>query len=274
MVVVFATQWATEGMDASSLSLPDGQDALIAAVAAANPHTVVVLETGGPVLMPWLDKVGAVVEAWYAGSGGGESIARVLSGEVNPSGRLPITFPAGEAQLPNPELPGLKDAPPPQQTAGSPPEAPFEMTYPEGSDAGYRWYARTGKTPLFPFGRGLSYSRFRYSGLKVTGGQTLAVSFTVTNTGRRAGADVPQVYLSAAPHRAQQRLIGWSKVDLKPGETRRVTVTADRRLLANWDAAAHGWKLDGGGYRLFVGSDAATPVLKGAGVVQAARLKP
>ncbi len=188
VVVLFLTQWATEGADVS-LTLAHDQDRLAAAVAAANPHTVVVLETGGPVLMPWLGATPAVVEAWYSGAQGGEAIAKVLFGEVNPSGRLPVTFPASEAQLPHPKLPG----------DGA--KEPFDVTYSEGSDVGYRWFARTKAAPLFPFGHGLSYTGFKYAGLKVTGGRTAVVSFTVTNTGQRAGIDTPQLYLTAGPAR-------------------------------------------------------------------------
>ena len=272
VVIVFATQWATEGMDVP-LALPDGQDALIAQVAAANPHTAVVLETGGPVLMPWLDKVGAVLEAWYPGARGGETIARLLFGQAAPSGRLPVSFPASEAQLPRPVLPGYDSA---QPEGSGPPTAqkPFDVDFPEGSDVGYRWFARTGAKPLFPFGYGLTYSRFRYSGLAVAGGRTLTASFTVTNTGPRAGIDTPQLYLSAAPGRTGQRLLGWSRVALKPGQSRRVTVTADRRLLADWDTGAHGWRLKGGAYRVFVGPDAASRQLTGSAQVQGASLAP
>jgi beta-glucosidase len=269
VVVVFATQWASEAMDVS-LTLQDNQDALIGAVAAANPRTVVVLESGDPVLMPWLGKVGAVVEAWYPGANGGETIAKVLYGEVNPSGRLPISFPASVDQLPHPVLPGS------DQLVGGSQDAthPFDINYTEGSDVGYRWYAKTGKAPLFPFGRGLSYTSFKYDHLSVKGGSTVTVSFRVTNTGKKAGIDTPQVYLSAEPNRTQQRLIGWSRVALKPGETRTVTVTADKRLLANWDEAAHGWKVDAGAFKVFAGPDAATQTLTGSAKVAGASLKP
>jgi beta-glucosidase len=253
VAIVFATHWVSEAYDARDLSLPENQDALIAAVAAANPRTVVVLESGVPNLMPWLDKVGAVVEAWYPGGRGGEAIANVLTGKVAPSGRLPITFPAALSQLPEPALPG---ADLPNETT------PFDIRYAEGSDVGYRWFARQGEKPLFPFGYGLSYSAFRYSGLKLAGGKTLIASFTVTNTGARAATDTPQLYLKSEPHRAQQRLIGWSRVTLKPGESRTVSLTADPRLLASW--ADHGWRVDPGAYAVFVGSDAMTPVLSGS----------
>ena len=269
VAIVFATQWSSEAVDAS-LTLQNDQDALIAAVAAANPHTVVVLETGDPVLMPWLDKAGAVVEAWYPGANGGETIAKVLYGQVDPSGRLPITFPASVEQLPHPVLPGSDQMVHGAQDATH----PFDIDYTEGSDVGYRWYAKTGKAPLFPFGRGLSYTSFAYDHLTVKGGATITVSFRVRNTGKTAGIDTPQVYLSAEPNRTQQRLIGWSRVALKPGESRVVTVTADKRLLSDWDEAGHGWKLNGGSFKLFVGPDAATQTLTGEAMVAGATLKP
>ena len=269
VAIVFATQWASEAMDVS-LTLQDDQDALIGAVAAANPHTVVVLESGDPVLMPWLGKVGAVVEAWYPGANGGETIAKVLYGQVDPSGRLPITFPASLDQLPHPVLPGSDQMAHGAQDATK----PFDIDYSEGSDVGYKWYAKTGKAPLFPFGHGLSYTSFAYDHLTVKGGSTLAVSFRVKNTGPAAGIDTPQVYLSAEPGRTQQRLIGWSRVALKPGESRLVTVTADKRLLADWDETAHGWKLAGGDFKVFVGPDAATQTLTGYARVSEATLRP
>ena len=199
VAIVFVTQWMMEGFDAPDLSLPDRQDALVAAVAAANPHTIVVLETGNPVVMPWLDQAGGVLEAWYPGARGGEAIANILFGDVNPSGRLPITFPGAMDQLPRPAIPG----------AGLPDKTPFDLDYAEGADVGYRWFVAKDLKPLFPFGFGLSYSSFRYANLSVHGGRALSVSFDVTNTGARAGRDVPQVY--AAPPGGVRRLIGWSR---------------------------------------------------------------
>jgi len=223
--------------------------------------------------MPWRDRAAAILEAWYPGARGGEAIARVLFGEAEPQGRLPVSFPASEAQLARPALPGadqgLVEADP-----KAPQPKPFEVRYTEGSDVGYRGYAKSGDRPLYPFGYGLSYTRFGYSGLKLAGGKTLTASFTVTNTGRRAGSDTPQLYLTAGPGRNQQRLLGWSKVTLQPGESRRVTVTAQPRMLANWNAGAHGWTLAGGAYQVAVGPDAATPALKGSAKVAAATLRP
>jgi len=268
-VVVFATQWSSEAMDLS-LSLPDRQDALISAVAAANPHTIVVLETGGPVTMPWLGGVGAVVEAWYPGAKGGEAIAKLLYGEIDAAGRLPVTFPAAEAQLPRPSLPGAGIAKPesfsPDHGAG------FDVPYPEGAEVGYRWFEKQRLTPLFAFGHGLSYTRFHYSGLKLTGGAALSVSFTVTNTGARAGIDTPQVY-AAAPG-GTRRLIGWRKLSLNPGETRRVELSADPRLLAAFDTQKPGWTLAAGDYRVAVGHEAGQAQLSGRAQLTAQRLKP
>ncbi|WEK41464.1 MAG: glycoside hydrolase family 3 C-terminal domain-containing protein [Candidatus Brevundimonas colombiensis] len=274
VVIAFVGQWTTEAVDVPDLSLPNGQDALIEAVAAANPNTIVVLQTGGPVAMPWLNHVPAVLEAWYSGAKGGEAIADILFGDVNPSGHLPVTFPAATEQLPRPVLPGI-DLKPVGMVAMGQTQASFPIDYNiEGSDIGYRWFKARNQRPLFPFGFGLSYTDFAYSDLKVEGGQTVTVRFKITNTGSRAGTDVPQVYLSDSPVRSQQRLIGFEAVTLEPGQSRSVSVTADRRLLADWDEGRHGWALAGGVYRVFVGEDAATPVLEGSARVRAARLRP
>ena len=253
VVIVFATKWATEGLDQADLALPEGQDALIAAVAAANPHTVVVLETGNPVTMPWLDKTAAVLEAWYPGARGGEAIASVLFGQTNPSGHLPVTFPAGTDQLPRHDIDGYATLEP--NFAGDPPtpDARLSANYDiEGSDVGYRWFARTGAKPLFPFGYGLSYTTFASSGLTVDG---LHASLTVANTGARAGATVAQVYLVSRNGAAIQRLVGFQRVDLAVGESRKVSLTIDPRLLADW--TAKGWHLNAGRYGFALGDDAA-----------------
>ena len=264
VVVVFGTQWSGENEDVPDISLPQGQDALIAAVTAANPRTIVVLETGNPVAMPWLERSAAVLQAWYPGQEGADAIADVLFGQVNPSGHLPMTFPQSVEQLPRPALPG----------AGLAPDSHYDVDFKEGADVGYRWFAKTGAKPLFPFGHGLSYTSFALSGLQVTGGKTLTVSFDVKNTGNRAGADVPQVYLRSAAGQPLARLIGWDKVQLAPGEQRRISVTADARLLASFDAAAHGWKISAGEYRVSVGKDAADRALEGGAKVVAQSLKP
>lgn len=271
VAIVFATQWMTESADVPDLSLPRGQDALIAAVAAANPHTVVVLQNGGPVLMPWLDKTAAVVEAWYPGARGAEAITRVLYGDVNPSGRLPATFPASESQLPRPVIPG-SDKNIPAFDRKEAVNQPLDIDYNiEGADIGYKWFARTHAKPLFPFGFGLSYTSFSRSGLKVDG-KALTASFTVTNSGARAGADVAQVYLTDAAGQATQRLVGFQRVELAPGESKAISVKLDPRLLANWNGKS--WTVKGGIYRFALGTsavDLGTPV---NATVAGATLKP
>ncbi|HTW33595.1 MAG TPA: glycoside hydrolase family 3 C-terminal domain-containing protein [Rhizomicrobium sp.] len=278
VVIVFATQWTSESVDAPNLSLPANQDAVIEAVAAANPHTIVVLETSGPVLMPWIDQVEGVVEAWYSGSRGGEAIARVLFGEIDPSGRLAITFPMSEAQLPHPQLPGYAAMLEARRLSGNPhaPPPPFTIDYFEGANVGYRWYESRKLTPLFPFGFGLSYTTFAYSGLKVEGGRTLSVSFDVKNTGMRPGFDTPEIYAMRELGGSQtvRHLIGWNKVLLNPGETRRVSVTADPRLLATFDMAAHVWKVAAGPYRAQVGRFAGDTVLSGDARLSAYGIRP
>jgi beta-glucosidase len=244
---------------------------------------VVVLETGTPVLMPWLDQVGAVLEAWYPGTRGGEAIARILYGEVNPSGRLPISFPTGVETLVRPEIPGQIFGPPVegktlptsdpnvQQHKGR-----FSVEHPEGADVGYRWFASQGTKTLFPFGHGLSYTRFAYAGLSVTGGGNVEVSFDVTNAGDRAGVDTPQVYATVtdANGKPSRRLIGWARVDLAPGETKRVTVSADPRLLANYDATLPGWRITAGSVEIAVATSAEDAGLKASAVLEARRIKP
>jgi len=248
--IVFATQGMAEGSDVPDLSLPGNQNALIEAVAAANPQTVVVLETGGPVLMPWLDKVPAVVEAWYSGNRGANAIARVLFGAVNPSGRLPITFPQSEAQLPHPILP--------HRVARSP---FFDIDYFEGADVGYRWFALKKLTPLFPFGYGLSYSRFQTNNVAATGGATITVAADVTNDGPLEGKETIQAYaMPTAPDTDEMpRLVGWSKIDLKPGETQHVSITADPRRLASFDIFHHCWHIDPGDYAVRLAESSSDP---------------
>jgi beta-glucosidase len=269
VAIVFATQWTTEGLDQPDLNLPNGQDALIAAVAAANPNTIVVLETGAPVVMPWLEQTAAVVEAWYPGARGGEAIAAVLYGDTNPSGRLPVTFPASVEQLPFPILPGSDTLDPDFQGRAKPGETLSVDYNRDGSDVGYRWYARTGAKPLFAFGHGLSYTSFSHSGLTLTSGATVTAKFTVKNTGSRDGADVPQLYLINAAGKTVQRLAAFEKVALKAGESRTVSVTVDPRLLANW--ADGGWHIKGGSYSFALGSSA-TDIGPAASVKLAERL--
>ncbi|CUI05671.1 glycoside hydrolase family 3 C-terminal domain-containing protein [Massilia antarctica] len=249
-VIVFGTHWIGEANDAVDLSLPDKQDELIAAVAAANPRTVVVLETSGPVLMPWLGKTAAVLQAWYPGTRGGEAIARVLFGDVNPSGHLPATFPASLSQLPRPVLDGDPARP----------QMQFRVDYHEGAAVGYKWFDLKKHKPLFPFGHGLSYTQFAYSAL--AGGSKdgqLQVRFKVSNTGKVAGKDVAQLYVAApsgARWEAPKRLAGWDKVDLQPGETREVILTVEPRMLAVLHGPSKTWRIAKGKYKLLLAQDA------------------
>ena len=268
IAIVFATQWQTEAQDAPSLSLPDGQDALIAAVARANPKSVVVLETGGAVLMPWVADVAGIVQAWYPGQRGGEAIARVLFGAVEASGRLPLTFPRAIAQLPRPQpvlptgMTSLSDA---ASNAGSGDavQPPYPVDYREGANVGYRWYAARGERALFPFGYGLSYTRFRFDAVRFTGGARPGVSVAVTNTGARPGVAVPQLY-ATGPDGTPLRLAGFRRVALAPGQTIRVSLDADPRILARWTAGKGpaggrgigGWAVTPGRYRLTLATDA------------------
>jgi beta-glucosidase len=257
-------------MDLPSLALPEHQDDLIAAVAAANPHTVVVVESGGPVTMPWADRVSAILEVWYAGSGGSEAVSNVLFGDVNPSGKLPLTFPRTDADLPHPTV-----VKPPKESQAdfSKPEpwkqiaaglAPFQVTYDEGVKVGYKWYDAEKKPVLFPFGFGLSYTTYSYSGLKVTPGQNPKVSFTVKNTGSRDGAEVAQVYASlpAAAAEPPKRLVGFSKFWLKPGESKEVTIDVDPKFISIFNVEKNGWQLLPGEYSFMVGGSSQSLPLK------------
>jgi beta-glucosidase len=254
IAIVFANQWMTEGLDQPDLSLPRGQDALIAAVTAANPNTIVVLQTGSAVTMPWLNQAAAVVEAWYSGTQGGEAIASVLFGETNPSGRLPITFPASVNDLPRPKLDG-SDTVEPDFQGRSGAELNLEANYDiEGSDIGYRWNAREGKKALFPFGYGLSYTSFTHSGLKIAAGKTITATFTVNNAGAKAGADVPQLYLVSVDGKKKQRLVAFDRVELAAGASKKIAVTIEPRILAEWESGK--WQIAAGTYGFALGTSA------------------
>ena len=269
VAIVFAYMWASEGMDLKSLTLPHDQDAVIAAVAAANPHTIVVLETGNPVTMPWVTAPAAILEAWFAGSDGANAVGNVLFGSVNPSGKLPNTFPKSEADLPHPTLtmpPPESDhfngpASPEQWAKGLP---PFQVTYDEGAKVGYKWYEAEKKPVLFPFGFGLSYTTYRYSGLQVTPGDTVKATFTVTNTGAREGSEIAEVY-AALPEAAGEpfkRLVGFTKIKLDAKATQTVTVDIDPKYLSIFDEAKDGWTLIPGDYTILVGGSSQELPLK------------
>jgi beta-glucosidase len=267
IAIVFAYQWESEGMDLKSLDLSDEQNKLIEAVAAANPKTIVVLETGSPATMPWVDKVAGVVEAWYPGIRGAEALANILTGQVNPTGKLAITFPRSDAGLPHPTL----VMPPPESQPRRPAPGsdisafmaqmakglpPFQTYYDEKLKVGYAWYDAEKKEALFPFGFGLSYTTYAYSGLATKSGDSLNVSFTVRNTGKRAGTEIAQVYASLpdAAGEPPKRLVGWTRIELAPGESKQVSVPVDHDRLTIYDEGSDSWKLVPGQYVIRVGT--------------------
>ena len=272
LAIVFAYQWLAEDMDVPSLSLSNNQDALIEQVAAANPHTIVVLETGTAVTMPWIDKVAGVVEAWYAGSAGHRALANMLVGDVNPSGKLPLSFPISEADLPHPDAPRIpsrsqvragevaNDGAP---SANASAHAGYAVHYDEGPEVGYKWYEAQNKKPLFPFGFGLSYTTFAYSGLSVDSTAKTA-RFTVQNTGKRTGTEIAQVYgrLPKGSDEPYKRLAGWKRIVLAPGESQSITIVIDDRVLQTFDEDKNIWNLTKGEYQVMVGgSSDDTPLL-------------
>jgi beta-glucosidase len=246
--IVFATQWSGEGFDVA-MKLDGNQDALIDAVAAANPRTAVVLETNAGVAMPWASRVPAIIEAWYPGRAGGRAIANILTGKVNPSGHLPVTFAASESQLPRPVRPGGKTE-----------EESFPLPYTEGAAVGYKWFDKNNLEPLFPFGHGLSYTRFELGQptARANADGTVSVTFPVRNTGQRRGMEVAQVYASpvSGGWEAPKRLAAFHKVDLASGASKTVTVTIDPRLLATFDQASQQWRIAPGDYRIAVAQSA------------------
>jgi beta-glucosidase len=267
VAIVFVYQWMAEGMDLENLTLPEKQDELIAAVAKANPKTIVVLETGTAATMPWVDKVSGVLEAWYAGSDGANAVANILFGDVNPSAKLPMTFPKSVEDLPHPTLvkPGPGQSGEEAVNKSGEAKPTFSVTYDEGLKVGYKWYDAEKKPVLFPFGHGLSYTTYAYSGLKVAGGRKVTdVSFTVKNTGSRDGAEIAQVYaaLPASASEPPKRLIGWSKVWLKAGESKQVRIPVESKYLSIWDDGANEWKLVPGTYEAMVGGSSAELPLK------------
>ena len=277
VAIVFVNNWGSEGMDQNTLGLTDyvdttpiNQDALVSAVAVANSHTIVVIESGGPVLMPWLGQVSAVLEAWFPGQNGGPAIANLLFGVVNPSGRLPITFPASDAQLPRPVIP----QPPDDVT-------PFNVSYTESYNVGYKWFDSQGLTPLFPFGFGLSYTTFSITNaslannLSSASNPNIQVSFTLANTGAVAGSEVAQIYigLPASLNEAPRRLVKWQKVPLQPGASQPVTIEVDQNdsshPLSYWDTGSNAWKLGAGTYTVYVGDSDNAATLQSVGTFTA-----
>jgi beta-glucosidase len=249
-VVVVSDDTESEATDRLSLNLPSAQNELISAVSAANPHTVVVIDAGAPILMPWLSQVASVVDAWYPGQTSGTSLADVLFGKVDPSGHLPVTFPTSLAKIPTAtpaQFPGING----------------QVLYSEGLDVGYRWYDAKHVSPLFPFGFGLSYTNFAFSNLKIqagpSGGHNISVSATITNIGHTAGRDVAQLYLRdpARANEPPRRLVGFRKVSLASGSSAPLHFTITPRAMSIWNQAASRWTQVPGTYQLYVGDSSA-----------------
>jgi beta-glucosidase len=256
VAVVFANMYEAEGGDLATIDLPGTQNELIEQVAAANPHTVVVLNTGSAVTMPWLDSVSGVLESWYPGQSNGTAIARLLYGDVNPSGKLPVSFPKSLTDVPaatTAQWPGVNN----------------QVQYSEGLNVGYRWYQAKNITPLFPFGFGLSYTTFSFSGLAVSGPDShgnATVTATVTNTGSKDGADVAQLYIGdpATTDEPPLQLKGFQRVDLAAGASKQVTFPITAHDLSSWDETAKKWTTSTGSYAVKVGDTSSNPQLSGS----------
>ncbi|WP_329369510.1 glycoside hydrolase family 3 C-terminal domain-containing protein [Streptomyces sp. NBC_00669] len=262
VAVVFASDFESEGSDLGGIDLPASENNLISAVAAANPNTVVVLNTGSAVTMPWLNSVKGVMEAWYPGQNDGTAIASLLFGDTNPSGHLPVTFPTSLSQVP-------------AHTTAQWPGTGGQVQYSEGVDVGYRYYDANNLTPLFPFGYGLSYTSFSFSDLHVgalAAGGAATVTATVTNTGARAGADVAQLYVSrpAGNGEPPRQLEGFARVDLQPGASQTVSFPVSQQNLRSYDTSSGAWTTATGSYGISVGdSDGNLPLTGTLGVTSA-----
>jgi beta-glucosidase len=269
VAIIFAYTSEGEGADAANLSLDSNGDSLISAVAAANPNTIVVLETGSAVTMPWLSSAKGVMEAWYPGDQGGTAIASLLYGDTNFSGRLPLTFPVSEADLPTStpaQYPGVFSNGSTTRPAGDDTSI-RQVSYSEGLAVGYKWYQSQHIAPLFPFGFGLSYTTFSYSNLQIqsTGQgdeQRIDVRFTVTNTGTRQGTDTPQIYLTLPVSTGEpgSRLVAFGQVQLQPGQSRQMDLTIDagsaQHPLSYWDITNHDWATAPGTYVIHIATSA------------------
>jgi beta-glucosidase len=268
VVLFFADQWMSEGMDKPTLGLPRNQDAVIAAVAGANPRTVVILETGGPVSMPWAQNVAGIVESWFPGIGGAEAIADVLFGKVNPSGKLPVTFPATEAQLPHPHVTGLTEDTKNNGMNGAEANQAKDFTVDynvEGMAVGYKWFQEKHETPLFPFGFGLSYTTFAYSNLRPSwnkGGST--VRFDLTNTGTVAGDEIAQVYVTLPSDTGEpfRKLAGFKRVSLAPGASTSIEIPIDNLVASTYSTDKQQFTIPNGESLVEVGGSSANLPLR------------
>lgn len=254
VAIVMVGDSRSEGSD-TTIALSGNQDALVTAVAAANPKTIVVVKSGSAILMPWVNQVPAILEAWYPGEEDGDAVAGVLFGDFNPSAKLPMTFPMQISDLP-------------ANTPSQYPGVNGIVTYSEGLDMGYRWFDAKNITPLFPFGYGLSYTTFAYSNLAVAAGanDTATVTFDVTNTGTSTGGNVAEVYVGqpAAAGEPPKNLEGFQKMRLTPGQTGHYSVSLDTRAFEHWDTTIHNWAITPGSYQIMVGTSSRDIVLTGA----------
>jgi len=278
VAIVFVTVWSSEGMDQPSIEIqtidqaqityPGSQAVLVNAVTTANPNTIVILENGGPVQVPLIRPSDALLEAWYPGQNGGSAIADLLFGKTNPSGKLPVTFPMSDSQLPRPVIP--------QPT---PDGLPFPVNYTEGLNVGYKYFDANNLTPWFPFGFGLSYTTFTMTNAKLANNLSSAsnpnfqVTFTLTNTGARAGAEVPQVYLGmpAALNEPPKRLVGWQKVPLSAGAAQQVTIEVDQndssQPMSYWNTTTESWTVSPGVYTIYLGNSSVPSSLTTVGTL-------
>jgi beta-glucosidase len=257
VAVVFVNDYESENKDRADITLPGDQNQLIEAVAKANSNTIVVLNTGAPVIMPWVKQVAGIIEAWYPGQEDGNAIASVLFGDVNPSGHLPVTFPKSLKQVP-------------AHTQARWPGVDGKVHYSEGLLVGYRWYDEKGIKPLYPFGYGLSYTHFQMQHLKITpaqikSGGRVRVSFEIANTGKRAGADVVQLYVGdpASVSEPPKQLKAFRKVHLQAHAHTKVTLQLDSSAFSYWDSDARRWAVKDGTYRIYVGDSSRHLPLKG-----------
>ena len=253
-VVLFAYDEGSEGRDRASIALPGVQDALVQAVAAANPRTIVVLNNGAPITMPWANDVAAILQMWYPGQEGADATSALLVGDASPGGRLPVTFPRR-----------LEDAP--TNTPERYPGVNGHGAYSEGIFVGYRWYDQQNIEPLFAFGHGLSYTTFAYSDASAkSAGDGYDVSFTIRNTGTREGVEVPQVYVGPPPAppvpMAVRSLAGFERVALAAGASKRVVIHIGARELSYWSDTAHNWVVAKGSRTIFVGASSRDMRLK------------
>ena len=254
--IIYVSLPEGEESDLTSLDLSSADETMIEDVAAVNPNTIVVINSGGPVVMPWLNDVAGVFENWYGGGETGAATAALIFGTVDPSGKLPVTFPVSLSQVP-------------AQTEAQWPGTSTGVDYSEGVDIGYRWYQSQNITPLFPFGYGLSYTKFSFSNLKVgafNANGDATVTATITNTGSVAGADVAQMYVGdpAASQDPPEQLKGFQRVSLNPGQSSTVTFPLTIHDLASWSPTDNQWEAQAGSYSISVGDSSASLPLTGS----------